>query len=235
MRTAYAFNEHLLSVFFDLEKAYDMTWRYGILQDLHDAGLRGRLPNYIAAFLTEREFRVRLEGYETGVRRQHNGVPQGSVLSVTLFTIKINSIVHQINIGNKWLASLYVDDFQISVRNSDINRAGAELQQCLNRVYVWAKRNGFRFSVTKTEVIHFTTLPGIHMNKPKLMLGDNELPYVETKKLLGLVWDTKLSWKPHIAKVRGECTKLLGILRMITGQKCEADQSSLLKVYRAFI
>ena len=67
------------------------------------------------------------------------------------------------------------------------------------------------------------------------MLGDNELPYVETEKFLGLVWDIKLSWKPHIAKVRGECTKLLGILRMITGQKWGADQSSLLKVYRAFI
>ena len=77
---------------------------------MHDAGLRGRLPKYIAAFLTENEFRVRLEGYETEVRRQHNGVPQGSVLSVTLFTIKINSIVHQINKGNKWLVSLYVDD-----------------------------------------------------------------------------------------------------------------------------
>ena len=68
--------------------------------------------------------------------------------------------------------------------------AGTELQQCLNIVFVWAKRNCFRFSVTQTEVIHFTTLPGIYMNKPKRMLGDDELPYVETKKFLGLVWDT---------------------------------------------
>ena len=65
-----------------------MTWRYGILQELHDAGLRGRLPKYIAAFLTERELRERLEGYETEVRRQHNGVPQGSVLSVTFSRLK---------------------------------------------------------------------------------------------------------------------------------------------------
>jgi hypothetical protein len=30
-----------LYVFFDLEKAYDTTWKYGILRDLHDMGLRG--------------------------------------------------------------------------------------------------------------------------------------------------------------------------------------------------
>ena len=39
--------EHLTAVFFDLEKAYDTTWKYGIMHDLNDFGLKGRLPNII--------------------------------------------------------------------------------------------------------------------------------------------------------------------------------------------
>ena len=36
--------EHVVALFFDLEKAYDTTWKYGILLDLFKAGLRGYLP-----------------------------------------------------------------------------------------------------------------------------------------------------------------------------------------------
>jgi hypothetical protein len=45
-------------LFFDLEKAYDPTWKYGILKDLFDMGLKGKLPNFISNFLSEREFNV---------------------------------------------------------------------------------------------------------------------------------------------------------------------------------
>ena len=43
--------EHVVAVFFDFEKAYDTSWRYGILKDLHNFGLKGRLPNFIKSFL----------------------------------------------------------------------------------------------------------------------------------------------------------------------------------------
>jgi len=32
IRDAFAKKQHVIAVFFDLEKAYDMTWKYGILQ-----------------------------------------------------------------------------------------------------------------------------------------------------------------------------------------------------------
>ena len=35
---AFIKKEHLLAVFFDLEKAYDTTWKYGIMNDLHEIG-----------------------------------------------------------------------------------------------------------------------------------------------------------------------------------------------------
>ena len=35
IRKALARNEHIISIFFDVEKAYDTTWKYGIMKDLH--------------------------------------------------------------------------------------------------------------------------------------------------------------------------------------------------------
>ena len=43
IREAFIKKEHLVAVF-DLEKAYDTTWKYGIMNDLYEIGLKGRLP-----------------------------------------------------------------------------------------------------------------------------------------------------------------------------------------------
>ena len=44
VREAFINKEHVVAVFFDLKKAYDMTWKHGILSDLHDINRRGNFP-----------------------------------------------------------------------------------------------------------------------------------------------------------------------------------------------
>jgi len=58
VREAFAQRQHAVRVFFDLEKAYESTWKFGIMRDLHNAGLRGRLPLFIESFLKNRQFHV---------------------------------------------------------------------------------------------------------------------------------------------------------------------------------
>ena len=138
----------------DLEKAYDTTWKYGIMRDLSDFGLKGRLPIFIDNFLSNRNFKVRVGTTLSGLQGQEEGVPQGSILSVTLFSIKINNIVKALNPGVD--CSLYVDDFLICYRSKHIHTI--ELQQCLNKIQKWALENGFKFSKTKTQCMHFCQL-----------------------------------------------------------------------------
>ncbi|XP_055924649.1 uncharacterized protein LOC129956736 [Argiope bruennichi] len=42
IRNAFVRRNHLVSIFFDIEKAYDRTWRYGILRTLGDFGFKER-------------------------------------------------------------------------------------------------------------------------------------------------------------------------------------------------
>ena len=41
---AFAKKEHVPAIFFDLEKAYDTTWKHGILSDFYNLDFRGHLP-----------------------------------------------------------------------------------------------------------------------------------------------------------------------------------------------
>ena len=86
IRETFIKNEHLVSVFFDLEKAYDTTWKYGIMKDVHDIDLKGRLPLFLQNILTDREFKVKVGSTLSELHKQEQGVPQGSILSVTLFS-----------------------------------------------------------------------------------------------------------------------------------------------------
>ena len=114
VREGLANREHVVGVFFDLEKAHDTTWKYGILLDLFKVGLRGYLLMFISHFLENRLFRVRVGSTLSDQFNQEAGVSQGSILSVAVFNLKINSIVNCVRSGTD--SSLYMDDFLACAR-----------------------------------------------------------------------------------------------------------------------
>ena len=232
VREAFIQWQHCVAVFFDLEKAYDTTWKYGIMKDLHNAGLRGRLPLFIEGFLKDRQFQVRLSSHYSQLFDQEMGVPQGSILSVTLFGLKINSIVKAISPGVE--CSLYVDDFLICYRSKYINIIERHIQRCLNKLSIWADTNGFKFSPSKTVCMHFCRLRKLHP-EPSLTLNGSPIPVVEETKFLGVIFDRKLSFISHIRYLKEKCTKALNLLRVIAHTTWGADQQSLLHLYRSLI
>jgi ribonuclease HI len=232
IRHAFRRNHHLVSVMFDLEKAYDTTWRYGILKDLYNLNLRGRLPIFIKHFLTDRKFQVKINNTLSEIVDQEEGVPQGSILSVTMFCIKINNITGQLSDGVD--KSLFVDDFQIcysAFRMSSIER---KLQTSIDKLSRWCMENGFTISIDKTECIHFCLKRKIH-DHPKLKLGTHDIPVVAEKKFLGIIWDSKLTFGSHIKDLVNRCRKALNLLKVVSHQEWGADRSTILHLYQSLV
>jgi len=67
--------------------------------------------------------------------KQEIGVPQGSILSVTLFALKINSIVKILSPGVECF--LYVDDLLMCYHSRFIHIIGRHLQRSLNKLQHW--------------------------------------------------------------------------------------------------
>jgi ribonuclease HI len=232
IRDGFAHGDHVLSVFFDLEKAYDTTWKCGIISDLFSMGLRGHLPVFIRNFLSHRQFSVRLGSVDSSPHPQEMGVPQGCVLSVTLFNIKINSITSAV--GADIHKCLYVDDFTISYRSRYLPTAERKIQLALNGLQKWADESGFRFSPTKTVSVCFSGRRGIFPD-PLLTLNGQKIPIVEKTKFLGVIFDKKLNFKEHIQFLRGKCQKVLNLLRVISKMNWGADREVLLRLFRSLL
>ncbi|PJE78782.1 Ribonuclease H [invertebrate metagenome] len=232
IREAFAKKEHLVAVFFDLEKAYDTTWQYGIMKDLHEIGVRGNLPKFISNYISDRHFKVRVGSTYSETAKQEMGVPQGGILSVTLFGLKINSITKCL--GKSTEGSLFVDDFLICYRSKNMHTIERQLQQCLGKLQTWADENGFKFSRSKTVCMHFCQKRKPH-NDPDLTLNGSKIPVVEQTKFLGLIFDSKLSFVPHIKHLKDKCSKAMNILRVLSHTDWGADREMLLRLYRALI
>ena len=109
-----------------------------------------------------------------------------------------------------------------------------QLQRSVNNLQKWADENGFRFSETKTVSMHFCNLRRLHP-EPLLKIYNVNIPVVKETKFLGLTFDSKLSFIPHLKNLRARCLKALNLIRVVAHKDWGVDCDTLLKLYRCLI
>jgi ribonuclease HI len=109
-----------------------------------------------------------------------------------------------------------------------------QLQICLNKLEAWANENGFKFSTSKTVCVHFCRQRGLHPD-PELTLYGAPIPVVTQVKFLGIIFDNKLTFEPHIKQLKQKCQKALTLLRVISHMDWGGDRETLLRLYKSLI
>ena len=238
VRDAFACNEHVVAVYCDVHKAYDTAWKHGILKDLYDMGLRGNLPIFIQNFLCNRTFAVIYGHMISDPFPQEEGVPQGAILSTTLFNIKLNGIVKEIIPGVE--VSLYVDDFCLMFRSKSMRTIQRQMDRCIPKVKAWCLKNGFTIAEgeDKTVGMHFCKkkcCPDPVIRLDPTNLDSEPIPFKKQHRFLGLIWDTKLTFKNHALYIKKKCQSSLNLLKVLSHTDWGSDTKTLLKLYRALV
>ena len=137
---------------------------------------------FFGNFLSDRTFQVHLGTILSDKTFLHEeDVPHGAILSTTLFNVKINNIVKQID--HIVECSLYVDDFVIMYKSPTIDAIQRKVQHTINRLEKWTVKNSFTNSKNKTVAMHFCLNKQIHGSCSE----SGQWPYPVRKR-------SKISW-----------------------------------------
>ena len=82
--------------------------------------------------------------------------------------------------------------------------------------------------------MHFCQLRKYHLD-PELTLNGSKIEVVPEFKFLGLYFDSKLTFIPHINYLKSKCQKALNLLRVVSHIDWGADRATLLKLYKSLI
>ncbi|GFT85263.1 putative RNA-directed DNA polymerase from transposon X-element [Trichonephila clavipes] len=144
----------------------------------------------------------------------------------------MNNILHQLPPSVRGM--LYVDDLQVSCQGSDMRLIERQLQTTVNRLVQWCDQNGHTISPSKSSCVHFCRKRDLHP-EPSIHIGHIQIPVVSAVRFLGVIFDCKLTFLPHVLYLRKKCERSLNILKVLSNTLWGADRVSLLRVYQALI
>ena len=143
LRMASIKGDYVVAVFLDIEKAYDMVWAYGLLQELYNIGLRGHLPLFIKNFLQNRTLQVKIKPFLSQKFPLENGLPQGSIISVYVFLLAVNKMFQNcVQTTN----NLFCDDGLLWAVSNYLQTATNRVQNSLTKIEEWSNKSNFKFS-----------------------------------------------------------------------------------------
>ena len=96
------------AIWIDLQKAFDKVWTEGLLLKLKRCGIGGNMYRLIKSYLHNRRNRVTVGNAKSKKVLLRHEVPQGGVISPTLFLIFINDLIKQLPDAEK--CAMYAND-----------------------------------------------------------------------------------------------------------------------------
>ncbi|XP_051156203.1 uncharacterized protein LOC127278511 [Leptopilina boulardi] len=214
----------------DLKGAFNALLPSKILDHLARCGTPTRLRNFVAHMVCRRNISFKeddLRTYECGV-----GVPQGGVLSPLLFNLALRDICSRLPPGVRILQ--YADDILLYCRYTSATDALNLLAQAVRSLSPWLLEAGLNFSPSKSQLCLFDrrSLVDQHL---RLELEGQEIPIVDSIMYLGILLDSKLSWKLHVEYIAAKAFKAINVLKVLGGVSKGANPETLLLIYKGLI
>ena len=182
------------TAFVDLSAAYDTVNHRLLIQKLYNTTLDSQLCRVIQNLMSDRRLYVELNNERSRWRIQKNGLPQGSVLSPTLFNIYTND--QPILDGTR--SFIYADDLCVTAQYPTFQEVEQQIEEALGELTHYYRSNSLRANPDKTQVTAFHLRNREAKRSLQVSWNGMDLENTDTPKYLGVTLDRTLSYKTHI-------------------------------------
>ena len=232
---AFARQESTLAVFLDVSGAFDKVWVDGLIWKIMQMSLPSNLLNIIRGFLTNRSLRVKIGSTISQIVHMQAGTPQGAVLSPSLYNIFVDDLQEVICSDNKIHLAQYADDIAIWTSDKNIRMAERRINAALERIAEWTLRWRVKLAPEKSTYILFTRRPTHKRESLRVQLLGSDIQRNEHHRFLGVVFDEKLDWKPHVSGMIGSAIPRINALRRLSAKNIWRNPTWILSLHEAVV
>ena len=206
----------------DLSKTFDCLPHELLITKLDAYGVDIPSVKLLHSYLTKRKQGVKLNGTYSLWSEILFGVPQGAILGPLLFNIfpcDLFQFFLDVDIAK------YADDNTPHSSNKNLNKVLHDLKKNSNSLFKWFTDNLLKANPEKSHLLT-NSAQEIQIN-----IGETAISNSKCEKLLGIHFDSKLTFEPHVGSLCKKASqKLNGFARIAYSLKFE-QRGLLLNVF----
>ena len=207
---------------FDIRRAFDSVPTLLLWKKLVKLNLPLWMSAILGDFLMNREAYISIKGV-TKKYELHQGVPQGSVLSPSLFNTYIDDVLSVVDRIDGVDGQLFADDLVVY---GEVGRDGrSELQAVADALEKWSDTSFLEFNPKKTKLIRLSHLRAV--SPISIDFCGERLNEEESVRYLGVVLDKKLHFWKHLEMVRAKAVARLMVIRKLGHRHFGSDPELL--------
>ena len=180
-------------LFIDFRKAFDTVSHQILLKKLSACGISGNFLEYVENYLTNRKQYTVVNGMSSTLADVKFGVPQGSHIGPTSFSVNVNDMCDCIDCD----MDQFADDSTAHTIGSNVDKVLADLSTSANQIETYTKRNSVTIHPEKCEILILSRKKFIGPLR-NVEIGGRNIEIVKSSKCLGVILDKELKWTEHV-------------------------------------
>ena len=222
--------EHVVAAFLDVKKAFDNVWHNGLRFKIFQLDLPTKMTRWFSDFLVGRLIQVNVNNFLSNQINPKTGVPQGSILSPSLFLIYVNDVPAPHHKENS--LSQFADDTAQWAFSLNIHIAAKRLQQDLLKLAMWCAKWRIKLNPVKTKVIMFSRSILARKTELNLKLYGETLKIYPEVKFLGITCDSQLTFQKHFEDILDRCNTRYHRLRLLVNKEWGPSPATLIQIHK---
>lgn len=216
-------------ILLDIEKAFDSVWHEGLLYKLHKINLPTYLTKIVMSYLTNRSFKVKINDSFSKLFSIPAGVPQGAVLSPTLYNIFMYDLPHP----RECSLYMYADDSAIMAQSLNPNIILRNLESGIKDLKQYFDKWKIKLNIQKSQAAFFTRRrKSCFLPNRQISVEGLNIPWENTLKYLGIILDKNVTFSPHINYLIQKCSNNIRILYPFINRKSRLSKTNKLIIYK---
>jgi hypothetical protein len=216
----------------DLSKAFDMVCHRTLLERLSRSTLPPALVRWLSGYLHGRQARTMFRNHLSPTRVVRTGVPQGSVISPTLFNFYIGTLPSPPNGVN---VVSYADDVTPYASGPKITPICELLQPYLDSLSDYFNSLNLPLSPDKCTVTLLTPDTKEYKTHPHLIIDNHPLKLATNPKVLGVKFDPMFNFSHHIQSAAAKASRAVNAMKALSGTDWGQSTETLLVTFKALV